>query len=159
MRLAERDLLPSAALEHLLHLFELFFESATILHCLDRAVEQVQIPFILILGKQLAFDCRSVHVALWQAAPALGFKGSTELIDQSAYERLAPFDHQNETVLLLVKVLDVGLAEVTAIKDEADVAVALTDRFVHHKLELTDIVDGARIQLVKKRYSVVLIHG
>ena len=98
-------------------------------------------------------------MALWQAAPALGFKGSTELIDQSADERLAPFDHQNETVLLLVKVLDVGLAEVTAIKDKADVAVAVTNRFIHHKLELTDIVDGARIQLVKKRYSVVLIHG
>lgn len=132
MRLGERDLFSSAAVEHLLHQFEFFLKSATILHCLERAVKQVQMAFLLVFGKQFAFDCRSVHVALWQAAPALGFKGSTELIDQSADERLAPFDHQNETVLLLVKVLDVGLAEVTAIKDKADVAVAVTNRFIHH---------------------------
>ena len=159
MRLAKSDLLADGAFDKSLHLLDFIFQTASFLHHFDGTEEQMQIALSLVIGEELAFDGSAVNVLSGNAAGAACFKGTSVFIDDVANKRLAALDHHDKTVVLFIHVADVGFTEISAVNDEADVHVSVSDSLVDHESELADIIDRPRIELIEEWNPVVLVHG
>ena len=119
----------------------------------------MQVAFSLVIREELAFDGGSVNVMPGNAAGAACFKGTPVFIDDGANKRIATLDHHDKTVVLFIHVADVGFTEISAVNDEADVLVSVSDSLVDHESELADIIDRPRIELIEEWNPVVLVHG
>ena len=159
MRLAKSDLLADGAFDKSLHLLDFIFQTASFLHHFDGTEEQMQVAFSLVIGEELAFDGGTVNVMPGNAAGTACFKGTSVFIDDVTNKRLAALDHHDKTVVLFIHVADVGFAEISAVNDEADVLVSVSDSLVDHESELADIIDRPRLELIVEWNPVVLVHG
>ena len=56
--------------------------------------------------------------------------------NQFLYQRPHALDHDDEIIAFTVHEMDISLAEISTVKDETDMFVAVSFRFLQHKLEL-----------------------
>ena len=68
-------------------------------------------------------------------------------------------DHNHKTISALIHGFYVLFTEISPVQYESNLFVAICLRFVQHKLKLGNIIDAARILLVKKRLPIVCIVG
>lgn len=61
--------------------------------------------------------------------------------------------------LARIHIADVFLAEVPAVKDEADAPVSVAVGLVHHELELRDVRDRPGVVLIEERHPVRPVEG
>lgn len=55
--------------------------------------------------------------------------------------------------------MEAPFTEISAVNDEADVLVSVSDSLIDHEFELADIIDRPRIELIEEWDPVVLVHG
>ncbi|MFR5428604.1 MAG: hypothetical protein ACLTHV_06090 [Parasutterella excrementihominis] len=78
-------------------------------------------------------------------------------IDDGA-NSFATLDHHDKTVVLFIHVADVGFTEISAVNDEADVLVSVSDSLIDHEFEpLTSLIDPDRAH--RRVGSGCLVHG
>ena len=79
--------------------------------------------------------------------------------DQRGDKLFAAFDHDDESIAVILDVIDVFLAEITTVKDETNIFISVFLDLGHHVRELGNISYGSWIFLVKQRHTVGLVIG
>ena len=90
---------------------------------------------------------------------ALSFKCAAVFFYKGRHQGLTAFYHDNEGISAFLHVAYVVFAEVTAVKYEAYLFIAILRHLIHHMHKLGDIRYGAGIFLIKQRHPVGLIKG
>lgn len=147
------------AVERRVHLLEINLKFFALGGQSARVVIQVKVPLLLFPLKKRHLHCRAVDAVIWDIAPAIAFEGASLGADQLGDKRLAALAHDDEMILFLVHILDVGPAEVAAIEHEADRSITVLTHLVNEVLELADIIDGPRVLFVKERHLVGFVVG
>ena len=93
-----------------------------------------------------------------RAFPAV-LEGELVFRDEAAPQGGHPLDHDDEVMAAIVQVVDVALAEVAPVQDEAYIPVTVGLGFLQHELQLRDIDDAAGILLIEQGLAVGLVIG
>ncbi len=79
--------------------------------------------------------------------------------DESTHQGCHPLYHDDKIIAAIVHVLDIPLAEVAPVQNEAHIAVPICLGFLQHELQLGDVDKAAGILLVEQRLAVGLVIG
>ena len=88
----------------------------------------------------------------------LCFKRPLIVQDQRGHKRPAALAHDDESIIILINVPDVILAEVSTVEDEADLLIVILNDLIDHEGELGHVGDRTGVFLVKEGDAVRLVH-
>ena len=87
------------------------------------------------------------------------FESAVEPVDQFGHKCLAALNHHDELKVIRIHVVDVDLAEITSVDDEANTLVVVRNCLVYKEFELTDVINGARVAFIEQRHLIGFVVG
>ena len=113
--------------------------------------------FLFVSFKQYAFHTRSVNIIPVDVMDPFALKCPLIFQHDPPDEIFHPFDHDQIAVSMPLDIPKVFPAEVSPVKDEAEILVSIAVRLIDHAGKLGHVVDAARVFLIKQRPTVCRI--
>ena len=152
---AESDRLPSPFLHLFGHTVDLAFQFLPFCRLLFLAEVDVEITiFAVIRVKSVFYGC-SANLVSPDAVCSFLLKSSFFPEHKFIYELPHAFYHEYKLVSVLIHELDIFLAEIAAVENEAYMLVTIPFGFSKHVSQLRDVNDAPRITLIKQWFPVV----